>query len=71
MYYEQLDRPEIIWRRTADGWERVSDWERPPPREPSLAAVHPILVAALLLMLSLAALLAFPPRGNRRRPDGR
>ena len=48
------------WRRTRDGWERVT-WLRPqiPPRRPAL---HPSVVGLLELLLSVTALVAFPAR---------
>lgn len=52
------------WRRTSRGWERMSDWRLRRARSiarPPLTAVNPLLVAALLLLISLGALLAFSP----------
>jgi hypothetical protein len=51
------------WRRTTRGWERRSEWELARTRRvtPPLAAVHPLLPAALILLLSTAALVAFSP----------
>lgn len=46
------------WVRTTDGWERASNWT------PSLAAppaVHPLVIAAGQLLLSLLALAAAAP----------
>lgn len=46
------------WVRTADGWERSSNWT------PSLAeppAVHPLVIAAGQLLVSMLALAAAAP----------
>ena len=57
------------WRRTVNGWERKSNWEpveqrRAAPRLPW--RVHPLALALLQLLISLAALLAFSrPRDKR------
>lgn len=62
------------WRRTPRGWERA-DWLVPeiPARR---AALHPGVVGLLELLVSLAALVAFPARlgpsgvGNRESRVG-
>jgi hypothetical protein len=47
------DREEIVWRRTIDGWEKMTDWtfaaERTPP------VLHPGIVGLLMAALSLTA----------------
>ncbi len=55
--------PEAGWRRTADGWEEVANWSTTSDgqRPTQAARIHPGLVAALILLVSLAALLAFDP----------
>ncbi len=50
----------ISWVRTVDGWEPSSVLTISPP-PPGPPAVHPALVAILLIGLSLFALLALPP----------
>jgi hypothetical protein len=58
------------WRRTADGWERSDRWwPRTQDYSPSLAAaIFPVHVALLEVGLSLAVLVAFPPR-KRKKPE--
>ena len=53
-------RAEDPWRRTAEGWELRTCWARaaPSPHHP----LHPLVVAALQVLLSLFALVAFPVR---------
>ncbi len=51
------------WRRTVNGWERMSDWPAGPQAVSSderTLRVHPLVVGALELFLSLAALMAWP-----------
>ncbi|MGE3240151.1 MAG: hypothetical protein AB7G28_24545 [Pirellulales bacterium] len=51
----QAQRPAIDWVRTANGWERSSNWS------PSLAprpAVHPLVIGAGQLLISMLALAA-------------
>ncbi|MEQ8789105.1 MAG: hypothetical protein RIC55_22525 [Pirellulaceae bacterium] len=51
-----------VWRRTTRGWERMSSWQAARPRSvapPPLARISPLLPAALMLLISVAALLAF------------
>jgi len=45
------------WRRTSDGWQRIERL-RPDRSTGALAKVHPLLLAALQLLISLFALLA-------------
>ncbi|NLE39006.1 MAG: hypothetical protein GX621_13365 [Pirellulaceae bacterium] len=54
-----LDEPTVtVWRRTSEGWQRPEDWSEPPVvRRPNL---HPLVVGSLQLLVSLAALVAFP-----------
>lgn len=60
------------WRRTATGWEQAGNWQPNPPMvlavtaSPSAGAMHPLVVAALELLISLAALLHFSPAGTLR-----
>ena len=55
------------WRRTAAGWERVSEWQSDSPTLlagpvfKSVDAVHPLVIAVLELLVSVAALLYFSP----------
>ena len=53
-----LDSP---WRRTAQGWQRNTDWPKfgaaPTPAK-AVPAFHPGLLAAFILLVSLGALLA-------------
>jgi len=48
------------WRRTADGWEHVSSWEK--PAEGNLVSgiqqIHPLVGAALLALVSIGVLIA-------------
>ena len=55
--------PETGWRRTVEGWEQVGNWRTSSDGQKHSPAthVHPGLVAALILLVSLAALLAFDP----------
>ncbi|OHB74819.1 MAG: hypothetical protein A2W31_10220 [Planctomycetes bacterium RBG_16_64_10] len=48
-----------VWVRTADGWERRSDWL--PPAVLYQPALHPLVVAFGQVLLSIAALLALAP----------
>jgi len=59
------------WRHTALGWERSEHWlvgSPQAPRKPVDRGLHPVVVALLELLLSLAALLSLPPR-RRRSPS--
>lgn len=54
------------WRRTTRGWEHRSQWlRRIGPRTPA-QAIPPWTVAALLALVSLAALVAFAPTTPHR-----
>lgn len=55
--------PETGWRRTVEGWEQVSNWRTSSDgqQHSRAARIHPGLVAALIFLVSLAALLAFDP----------
>ncbi len=55
--------PETGWRRTVAGWEHVGNWRTSSDGQKHTQAthLHPGLVAALILLVSLAALLAFDP----------
>jgi len=53
------------WRRTADGWWRVETWEAAPEVAP--VRLHPAVLAAFQLFVSLTALVAALP-GNRAIP---
>jgi hypothetical protein len=61
-----------LWRRTRSGWEHVSGLFPVHPRQPAL---HPGVVAAAELLLSMAALIALPAgifpkrRTDLRRKD--
>lgn len=59
------------WRRTSHGWERKSNWACRTRISPVavLPIPHPLVVAALVLLLSLAALVGLSPapNGDRRR----
>lgn len=52
------------WRRTSTGWERIDHWHRkdwnPPP-------LHPMVVAALQIMVSLLGFLALERDQNVAR----
>jgi hypothetical protein len=47
--------PATVWRRTRDGWEH-RDWVLP-PREPYRPALHPLVIAAMEVLLSATAML--------------
>lgn len=77
MSREQESAGNVAWRRTLDGWERMSDWT---PRRVTPSAipavdfgiVHPSLVAILQLLLSVGALILFPlRRPTHRRNAGK
>lgn len=64
------------WRRTVNGWERADLWEvsnyrawEPSRDEPAsrLPLLHPIVVALLQLVVSVAALLLLPSRPKSGR----
>jgi len=52
------------WIRTVDGWELRESLS--PPAPSFTPALHPLVVAAAELLLSLAALTAFAPPAHRR-----
>lgn len=55
--------PRLDWVRTAHGWEQSSRWQHlleDYTLTPALR-IHPLLIALLELLISLAALVAFPP----------
>ena len=57
-------QPQTGWRRTCDGWERITWWTaQPETRRPVL---HPTVVALLEMFLALAALVAFSRAPDRR-----
>lgn len=63
------DRP--VWRRTEFGWEDASRWQlnaTPQSLPTSTAAVHPLVIASLELMISVGVLIlgAPSPRVKRR-----
>ncbi len=48
------------WRRTAAGWESVDTWRHSrlaPPGQSAASRIHPLVVAALQVLVSLFALL--------------
>ena len=66
----QIDQND--WRRTSTGWEQTGNWQPNPLAMlaeigiQSAGAIHPLLVAALELLVSLAALIHFSPAGTVR-----
>jgi hypothetical protein len=59
----EMERSQIDWVRTVDGWQKSTDWIpslAPPP------AVHPLTVAAAQLLVSLFALTAACRPGDRK-----
>ncbi len=53
------------WRRTAQGWEKTTDWQAVPVISPEwthAGSIHPALVASLQLLISLGELVAWSPR---------
>ncbi len=59
---------ESDWVRTADGWERAHDWR------PSLVAppaVHPLVVAAAQVLVSMLALVIASVESPVRRDEAR
>jgi hypothetical protein len=65
-------RPADGWRRTRRGWQRAEVWKWSPADEVVLrnAAVHPLIVASLQVLLTAAALIAGTPSGAHARPSG-
>lgn len=51
------------WRRTAQGWEQVSAWERPPAVEVKVTPplLHPLHLAAIQVIASTLVLAFFTP----------
>jgi len=56
------------WRKTADGWQRNTNWFVTPVRDSP--APHPLVVATFQVLLSIFALLFWPAR-TRATPRGR
>jgi hypothetical protein len=57
------------WRRTAQGWEKSTDWQHVPVISPEwihAGSIHPALVASLQLLISLGALVAWNPAPRAR-----
>lgn len=56
------------WRRTAAGWQHTSQWRLPTPSRPPKppAAVYCLSVAAMQLLISGGALVAFSGRREMR-----
>ena len=64
-------RKHVEWVRTVNGWERASTWRYlAEPREitPALR-IHPLLIALLEVLTSLAALMAFSPETRSLTSD--
>jgi hypothetical protein len=61
------------WRRTPQGWERRANWGEQTrilnPRY-DVANVHPFLPSALLVLVGIAALMAFDKNGDGRKTSG-
>lgn len=58
------------WRRTELGWEDATCWRRDttPARFPAAAAaIHPLVIASLELMISVGALVAGTPTSLEER----
>lgn len=49
------------WRRTVDGWERVASWQEPvtSPVVSAVQRIHPLVVAAMIVLVSLGVLVAY------------
>lgn len=54
----------VVWVRTRDGWEKTSDWRIDAPATPYQPLLHPLPVAAGILLLSTAALLGIRAPGE-------
>ena len=69
---EASDRAEAGegWRRTIDGWERMSEWSTsaPTPETPAgfASVLHPLFLAILQGLVSCGALLWFEPAPCRQ-----
>ena len=64
-------RKHVEWVRTVNGWERASTWrDLAEQREitPALR-IHPLLIALLEVLTSLAALMAFSPETRSLTSD--
>ena len=57
-----------LWRHTEDGWEKAA-WLMPPSGPPR-HALHPMVPGMLILLVSLAALVAFPQGAPSSKPSG-
>jgi len=44
------------WRRTAHGWEHISTWRQPQPLTVKRGPLHPVLVAAMQLLIATGLL---------------
>ncbi len=53
----------VVWRRTADGWERRTNWQVGPAPRPSM---HPIAITAMQLVAALGLLVQHDERATRR-----
>lgn len=62
------------WRRTAQGWEKTSDWQEDvpviAPEWIHVGSIHPALVASFQLLISLGALVAWTPAAPARQQSG-
>ena len=52
-------RCEPVWRRTVDGWEKVTWWSDEPEVVRHCPTLHPMVVALLQMFLALGALIVF------------
>jgi len=58
---------QMVWRRTASGWERRDDWHlEPAPRKP----LHPVAIASLQLVAALGLLVQHDARDTARQRTG-
>ena len=57
-----------LWRRTADGWEKRTDWPVLDQPEPPIASlhVHPTLLAAFQVLVALFVFVASMPEAGKR-----
>ena len=62
-----LGPPAGQWRRTVDGWELADHWHQHRREDTSyrIAGLHPLVLAMVMPVVSLTALLLFPPRIRR------
>ncbi|MGE0759978.1 MAG: hypothetical protein AB7O38_23385 [Pirellulaceae bacterium] len=59
------------WRRTVHGWEQRDEraWLEPALTSlPPAAAIHPLVVASLFVLVSVGSLLSLSPSAPCRRP---